>query len=154
MAASGKNQGWALSSLIAATLWLGLLLGVAFLATPAKFLAPSLPLPAALDVGRHTFAIFNKVEWLLAVVLLLLALAPPRMGLHVGAALTAALIVAVETVWLLPLLDQRVSLVIAGQPPPPSDYHNLYIGLDVAKLVALGLIAALMARRLVHAPKR
>jgi hypothetical protein len=55
-----KSQGWTVCALIAAILWLGLLLGVSFLATPAKFLAPSLALPVALDVGRHTFAVFNK----------------------------------------------------------------------------------------------
>lgn len=31
--------------------WGGLLLGVAFVATPAKFLAPSLPLAQALEGG-------------------------------------------------------------------------------------------------------
>ena len=53
--AATNNDGWTISALIVATLWLGLLLGVAFLATPAKFLAPGL-LPVALDVGR-TFAV-------------------------------------------------------------------------------------------------
>lgn len=37
-----------LSLLLLATLWAGLLLGVSFLATPVKFLAPSLSLPVAL----------------------------------------------------------------------------------------------------------
>lgn len=40
-----------LSQLLLAVLWAGLLLGVSFLATPVKFLAPSLSLPVALDVG-------------------------------------------------------------------------------------------------------
>ncbi len=57
-----------------ALLWIGLLIGVSFLATPAKFLAASLTLPVALDVGRHTFAIFNRVEWLLAATFLVLTL--------------------------------------------------------------------------------
>lgn len=50
--------------------WLGLLIGVAFLATPVKFLAPCLTMAVAFDVGRYTFAAFNKVEWLCAVALL------------------------------------------------------------------------------------
>jgi di/tricarboxylate transporter len=148
-----KNQGWAVSILVVAILWLGLLLGVSFLATPAKFLAPSLPLPVALDVGRHTFAIFNKVEWVLAVMLLLLVLVRARTWLIVTAAIAVALLVFAETVWLLPLLDQRVGLAIAGQQPPPSNYHNLYIGVEVAKLIGLGLVASVMARRLTrHSP--
>ena len=43
--------------------WAGLLLGVAFVATPAKFLAPSLPLAQALDVGRWTFHVLSIIEW-------------------------------------------------------------------------------------------
>jgi hypothetical protein len=43
-------------------LWAGLSAGVAFLATPAKFMAPSLSLPVALDVGRHTFRVYNDVD--------------------------------------------------------------------------------------------
>lgn len=35
-------------------IWAGLLIGVSFVAKPAKFLAPSLALAQALDVGRWT----------------------------------------------------------------------------------------------------
>lgn len=73
-----KSDGSRVSILVAATLWLGPLLGVSFLATPTKLLAPSLILPVALDVGRHTFSVFNKDEWLLSIVLLLLGWMGPR----------------------------------------------------------------------------
>jgi hypothetical protein len=148
MATTLNGRGWAVSALVAATLWLGLLLGVCFLATPAKFLAPSLALPVALDIGRHTFAVFGKLEWALSVLLLFLILMGPCSWLGRIAAIVAALLVLAETVWLLPLLDQRVSLIIAGQEPPASNDHNLYIAIEVAKLVALALIAWVMARQL------
>jgi hypothetical protein len=51
---------YALSAL--ALVWAGTLFGVSFLATPVKFLAPSLTLPVALDVGRQTFGVFSLVE--------------------------------------------------------------------------------------------
>src|SRR5665648_1182454 len=63
-----------IASLVIAAVWIGMLVGVSFLATPAKFLAPSLTLPVALDVGRHTFSVFNRVEWAFSVVLLLFVL--------------------------------------------------------------------------------
>jgi hypothetical protein len=113
-----------------------------------KFLAPSLTLPVALDVGRHTFAVFNKVEWGLAILLLFLLLIGRRSWLGSVAAIIAALLVLVETVWLLPLLDQRVGLIMAGQAPPISSDHNVYIAIDVAKLVALALVAWVIARQL------
>jgi hypothetical protein len=37
----------------------GMIFGVSFIATPAKFLAPSLDLAQALDVGRATFGVMK-----------------------------------------------------------------------------------------------
>jgi hypothetical protein len=142
---------WAAIYFTVAMLWLGLLIGVAFLATSVKFMAPSLSLPVALDVGRYTFYVFNKVEWVLAAVLIV---APsgggtvwPRL-LAIG----AGILVIVETVWMLPLLDHHVGLIIAGQTPPAADLHDLYIAMEVAKVLVLGSIAFDRARRLVRAP--
>lgn len=130
-------------------LWIGLLVGVSFLATPAKFLAPSLTLAVALDVGRHTFAIFNKIEWLLAVAaLLIVLLSRPRSGIAIAGCAIAALLVALEAAWLLPVLDQRVGSIIAGQQPPASNLHNIYIGIEVAKLLVLVVISVVIGRRL------
>ncbi|MGE3148261.1 MAG: DUF4149 domain-containing protein [Pseudorhodoplanes sp.] len=134
--------------LIVAAIWFGMLIGVSFLATPAKFLATSLTMPVALDIGHHTFAIFNKVEWLLAIVLLLTVLAGHRTWLGMGLALLAILLVAAETFWLLPLLDQRVAVIIAGQQPPPSELHNLYVACETAKSLVLILVIVIAARRL------
>ncbi len=127
--------------------WIGLLVGVSFLATPAKFLAPSLSLPVALDVGRHTFAIFSKAEWLLAALLLVLLLGR-RSGLAILGGILAAVLVAVEAAWLLPVLDQRVGLIIAGQQPPASNLHEAYIAIEGVKLLSLGLVASVTARYL------
>src|SRR6187551_3253811 len=51
--------------LLIPTLWIGMLVGVCFIAAPAKFRAPSLSIKVALDVGRTTFAAWNNKEWLL-----------------------------------------------------------------------------------------
>lgn len=74
------------NSLLAATvavalLWTGLLLGVSFLATPVKFMAPSLTLPVALDVGRQTFMALNWLELLLSALLVPLVLLSRRRAL-------------------------------------------------------------------------
>jgi hypothetical protein len=117
--------------------WSGLLFGVAFLATPIKFAAPSLSLPVAVDVGRQTFGMLNQFELGLSALLLGLLwrgarALPVRLG---GLAVIA--IVAVETFWLLPRLDQRAEIVIAGGEPAPSRLHQVYIGLDAVELVLL-----------------
>ena len=142
------KRGRLVVELVAAMLWIGLLLGVSFLATPAKFLAPSLSLAVALDVGRQTFGVFNKVEWALAILLLALVLAGPKARLSIAGAVVLAVMVVVETLWLLPVLDQRVGLIIAGQQPPESSLHVVYIVLQIVKLAVLCGLAVAAARRL------
>lgn len=132
---------------VVALLWAGTLFGVSFLATPVKFQAPLLSLPVALDVGRHTFALFNQVEWGFALGLSLL-LWWEGVGSRTSGLATFVLvaILFMQTYWLLPVLDGRVAAVIAGTPPPPSYEHSLYAGLEGVKLLLL-LIAALSKPR-------
>jgi hypothetical protein len=120
--------------------WAGLAFGVAFVATPAKFLAPSLSLPVALDVGRHTFAVFNRLELLLLVSLLVLALFAPNRRAWLAALAVPGVIVLAQAVWLIPALDVRVGDILAGRSPSPSNLHGLYIAAEAAKLAALALI--------------
>ena len=143
-----QKKGWTVGVLVLAAIWLGMLVGVSFIAAPAKFLAPSLSLPVALDVGRQTFATFNRTEWILSVLLVGLALfgAKDRLSLT-AVALVASLVVA-ETVWLLPQLDDRVGLIIAGQQPGPSNLHTVYIVFEAAKLCGLLVIMVDVARRI------
>ena len=47
-----EKRGWLAMVFFVATFWFALVIGVSFLATTAKFLAPSLTLPVALDVGQ------------------------------------------------------------------------------------------------------
>jgi hypothetical protein len=135
-----------------AILWLGLLLGVSFLATAVKFQAPSLDLPTALDVGRVTFALFSKVEWVLCGLLLVSALLARSRTLWLAAGLALGILLTAEALWLLPALDARVGQIIAGQRVPASSHHFLYIaaeGLKAVLLVALGAttVWTLTARR-------
>jgi hypothetical protein len=136
------------SFVVVVAIWLGMLVGVSFLATSVKFLAPSLTLPVALDVGRHTFAVFNKVEWAFAAVSLLMFVIGARAWI-IGAALVIAVgLLLVETVWLLPVLDARVGMIIAGQRPPPSQLHTLFITFETIKALALLVAVGVSAHRL------
>jgi hypothetical protein len=55
-----------------AWVWIGIVIGVSFLATPVKFTVESLTSPVALDVGRATFNALGYLE--LALTLTLAAL--------------------------------------------------------------------------------
>ncbi len=148
-----EKRGWLAMAFFVATFWFALVIGVSFLATTAKFLAPSLTLPVALDVGLHTFRVLNKVEWVLAALLLLVVLGGARCKLAILAAAVAALCVVVETAWLFPILDQRTAMVIAGNQPPKANYHQIFIYLQGLKLVALLAAVFVAALPLVRAPK-
>ena len=128
--------------------WAGMVLGISFLETPVKFTAPSVTLAIGLDVGRHVFRVFNKVEivgGLLACGLMLFARAGQQRRAVVWLPLAAVLlVVALQTAWLLPVLDARVGIILAGQTPPRSaPYHLVYIVLEALKLICL--VAAAMA---------
>jgi hypothetical protein len=115
----------------------GLVLGVVFVATPAKFLAPHLSLPVALEVGRHTFQVFNRLEWLILAALLACGIIRRPAALWWLILAGVAALVAMETVWLLPTLDARVQILLQGGAPPPSSLHRLYIAVEGLKVVIL-----------------
>ncbi len=126
-------------SVFISLIWLGMILGISFLEAPVKFTAPSVTLPVGLDIGRHVFAVFNKVEivWALAVLMLFLIMRP---GLKPGLFLmVVGTVLAVQSAWLLPLLDQRAALIIKGEVPPASFHHSFYVILEIVKAAALGV---------------
>lgn len=118
-------------------LWAGVLIGVAFLAAPAKFNAETLSLPVAMDVGRQEFGTLNVTELVLAVVTLALAAyARTDRTIWFGLAF-AALVVVLQALWLLPVLDARAEMIIQGGTPPEAPWHSLYITVEILKLAVL-----------------
>lgn len=130
-------------TIVLPTLWIGLLLGISFMATPIKFKAQSLTLPMALDVGRVTFGLFSRVEQFLAVSLAVvygvldrtiwpLVLIVPLVGL-----------VVLQAAWLLPSLNRRAGMIIAGEKMPPSRTHVAYGAAEALKLITLVALVAI-----------
>lgn len=145
---AGAGRARAATFAFVAILWLGVLIGVSFLATPVKFQAPSLDLPVALEVGRVTFALLARTEWALCAGLVLAALAlpgPPRI-FRWGSVAGLAAILVLQAVWLLPILDARVGQIIAGIPVASSSHHLFYIAAEALKALLLtGLGASALA---------
>lgn len=130
--------------------WLGTLIGVSFLATPVKFQAQSLDLPAALEVGRVTFALFAKLEWVLGILLILTAsLARVSRGFWLGIG-GLLLILTLEGVWLLPVLDTRVGQILDGGTLSESAHHLFFIAADFLKALLLFGLSVGMLVRILH----
>ena len=132
-----------------AWIWLGMILGVSFLAAPAKFMAESLTLPVALEVGRVTFQLFDRIEWLWTAALLVVTWRHHRrgtLGRRTGVIVVLIVgIVVVQSAYFLPLLDERVERVMAGQELEPSPLHTLSGAFEVVQallLLVLGWLAA------------
>ena len=145
-----RRAGRSLLILVFAAAWAGFLIGVSFLATPVKFLAPSLTLPVALDVGRQTFHVFNRCEIALAVAMLVLVLWALRSRIPIGLAAILMLVILTQTLWMLPALDARVEAILKGGTPAPSPLHTVYIGVECAKLALLVAIASVTAKTILR----
>ncbi len=131
--------------IVLALLWAGMILGVAFVAVPAQFAADGLSRAQGIDVTRQVFTRFDRIELGLAAAMLLLAVllrARPLVWALLG---LVWLIVALQSLWLLPALDLRADQLLQGQEPPPGPWHGLFAGAEVVKLCAL-LAAAAAAR--------
>ena len=122
--------------------WLGMVLAISFLETPLKFRAPGITLPLGLGIGRLVFRALNLAEVGLAILAAAacLSVQPDRVAwLLLGA---AWLLLVVQVVVVRRRLDRRVSLIVAGQTPPPSRGHLAYIALELVKVVLLAALGA------------
>lgn len=122
-------------------IWAGILLGVSFMATPVKFLAPHLSIPMALEVGKATFHLLNTVEWGIFITVIVMTYFTQYMKSNWIMPLVLGAILMCQTFWFLPILDIRVDRVLAGLPLTPAPYHGIYIVTEVLKLFAV-LISA------------
>jgi hypothetical protein len=116
-------------------LWAGLILGVSFIATPIKFTV--VPLDVALDLGRHVFGIFDKIELGCALIAIALFVAT-RPKAPVAWPLAIAIIaLGLQSWWLLPAMNHRIDMILGGQTPHEAPYHLFYVGLEFCKLAGL-----------------
>lgn len=142
-AAAISNPAWVCFT------WFGMTAGIALLETPLRFTAPSVTRAIGVDIGRIVFTALNKAELVALIILLIVVRASGRARTWWALCGVLALIVLLQSAWLLPALSARADIVIAGGEPPPSAVHAIYSTLELAKLVLLaaGGLYALGDRR-------
>lgn len=126
-----------------ATLWAGLILGISFVAQPAKFGAAGLSRATALTVGRRTFRAMHWVELGIGFGVLAVALYGDRRHLYLLAVSIAILFVQVLV--LMPRLSKRVDAVLAGKALQKNPDHMVFALLELMKVGVLVLYALLFA---------
>ena len=125
-------------------LWIGTVIGVSFIATPAKFQVPDLDRTAALLISIVTFAWLHMAEAIIAVVLAVVLLFAGGRWPQWLALVLASAILALQVDWILPGFEGR-SGIIPGLPA--LDFRQLHTafaiteGVKIAALLALSFIA-------------
>lgn len=126
-------------------LWVGMVIAISFMEAHLKFTAPGITVQLGLGIGRIVFAALQRAELALALLSLLLAIwVWPRPRVR-WPWLLALAVLATQWLWLMPALDARAELILAGTPPPNSYHHWLYIGLDLLKVLSLLAAAVIQA---------
>lgn len=121
--------------------WFGAVCAISFMEAPLKFQAPNITTELGLGIGRIVFQVLNKIEIFFALVLLVSILVDkPRRSLPTVLSGVVFAILLLQTAWLLPTLDTRVTALLAGSPQPPSNLHLVYIVAETFKVVGLLLI--------------
>lgn len=119
--------------------WIGFVCAISFMEAWLKFRAPGITVPLGLGIGRLVFGALNKVEWVLAAAILLnmmISKADFLKPKHT-ALLIPAILLLIQTVWLLPALDARAQMHIDGVNVPHSNLHFYFVGAEALKVTAL-----------------
>ncbi len=131
-------------TIIAAFVWLGMVLAISFLEAPLKFRAPGITLPLGLGIGRLVFRALNGCEVVFAAALLAGAALGGSPAARLPLAGLAVAVLLVQMIAVRPALGRRTQAVLAGADRGPSTGHVAYIGLEVLKVVLLltvGIVA-------------
>ncbi|MEV0679148.1 hypothetical protein AB0I60_21770 [Actinosynnema sp. NPDC050436] len=124
-----------------------MVLAISFLEAPLKFRAPGVTVVVGLGIGRIVFRALNAAEVVLSAVVLVAAVAGSPPAWVWGAAGAAVVVLAVQLAAVRPVLSRRSDRVLAGEDPPRSRAHLVYVALEVVKVVALVVLGvAALAR--------
>ncbi len=117
--------------------WIGFVCAISFLEAWLKFRAPGVTLAIGLGIGRLVFNALNKVEWVFALVIAITTLLSnaPVISWQNGLFAIVLVTLIVQTTWLLPGLDARAELHIAGMPVVPSNLHFYFIAAELIKTI-------------------
>lgn len=126
-------------ALISVFIWVGFVCAISFMEAWLKFRAPGINIPLGLGIGRLVFSALNKVEWVLAIAIVVNYVLESKKEFNWSYVLyiISFLILLFQTVYLLPALDARAELYIKGLPVEPSSLHFIYVGIETIKVVSL-----------------
>ncbi len=127
-------------AIIATFIWLGFVGAISFMEAWLKFRAPGIDLPLGLGIGRIVFNALNKMEWIFCLIIIFVITkagwTPFKNKLRIPLFIAIS-ILCIQSIWLLPALDQRAEQIIQGDAVQPSYLHLYYVLLEVLKSISL-----------------
>jgi len=126
-------------ALMSTFVWMGFVGAISFMESWVKFKAPNVDLSVGLGIGRLVFRALNYVEWGLALIIAFSVVLPGD-AIFTPENLTYFIplaIIALQSFWMLPVLNQRATKVIAGEQLPKSYLHFYYVGAEMIKMTCL-----------------
>ena len=129
--------------------WIGLICAISFMEAWLKFQAPGITLELGLGIGKLVFNALNKVEWVLAIIVLIKIILSGGKLLK-GNNLLIVLIVTIlslQSFWLLPALFDRANMYIESQDVSSNSFtHYTYIIVEVIKVISLTIFGVSLLR--------
>ncbi|MFD4672759.1 hypothetical protein ACFWNN_23740 [Lentzea sp. NPDC058450] len=126
-----------------ACIWLGMVVAISIEA-PLKFRAPGITLPLGLGIGRLVFRALNAAEIVLAAATAVTFALAARPGTATVLLIALAVTLAAQVAVLRPRLETRAAAIIAGETPPKSRTHLVYIALEGVKVLMLVAFAVVL----------
>lgn len=122
-------------------IWIGFICSISFMEAWLKFQAPNITTSLGLGIGKLVFGALNKVELFSSFsIMALFIYSNEKLKIKYTFFFTIAfLILIIQTIWLLPNLDERASKIIQGISVPKSQLHFVFIALECIKVICLTL---------------
>lgn len=131
-------------------LWIGFVCAISFMEAWLKFRAPGVTVPIGLSIGKLVFGALNKIEWILAIAIglsLLFGKNTVWISQNIYFAIPLLLLL-LQTVWLLPALDERARQVIQGMNVASSRLHIYFVAFELIKVASLAVFGISMFRQI------
>ena len=127
-------------ALVAVFIWIGLVVGVAFMASWLKYRAFGVSLSVGAGIDMKLLPALIRVEWVLA----LAVLADLVMGRPTALMLTLAavpvLLLVLQTLWLQPAMNADALLVFHGQGGVGNGLRTANTAMEAVKVTALAAL--------------
>ena len=131
-------------NLIPAFIWIGFVCAISFMEAWLKFRAPQVTLAVGLSIGKLIFGALNTVEWCFALSILVLTFASGKKITFKKSIffILPILLLILQTLYLLPALNERTDIILQGLEAPASTAHIYYIAFEFIKVVSLFIFGA------------